>query len=273
MIPKTEVWNFFFIGCLPYIEGIFLPLRTDNTLRSIVGHLGNGARSIAFSAGATRDTVEVIDIRRIALRAFRDHLVLPIVDRVRLVIIAHSYACADHVTIHQLAILFSSDPSGSAAHPAEPSSRPGTTVNVSSTTRTASARRLQMVSILISVQTNDERQTAAEALGQALRVGMEKQSSTYAADTAPVSFANGLYGAAMYSYAARAASESGREVEKKAWKKGRHTGPPASRDESVHTKHRTNSIDPGADGRSDHGSRASERSRRPTLDGDVSQDR
>jgi hypothetical protein len=146
-------------------------------------------------------------------------------------------------------------------------------MNVSSTTRTASARRLQMVSILISVQTNDERQTAAEALGQALRVGMEKQPSTYAADSAPVSFANGLYGAAMYSYAARAASGSGRDSERKAWKKGRHMGPPSSRDGSVHTKRRTNSMDPGADGRSDHGSRASGRSRRPTMDGDVSFDR
>lgn len=82
---QTEVWNFFFIGCLPYIEGIFLPLRTDSILRAILGNSGmsNTGRSMSFNSSTTRDAAEVIDIRRIALRAFRDHLVLPIVDRVR----------------------------------------------------------------------------------------------------------------------------------------------------------------------------------------------
>lgn len=81
---KTEVWNFFFIGCLPYIEGIFLPLRTDALVRAIVGNTGtSNGRSMSFTSSTGRDAVEVIDIRRIALRAFRDHLVLPIVDRVR----------------------------------------------------------------------------------------------------------------------------------------------------------------------------------------------
>lgn len=81
---QTEVWNFFFIGCLPYIEGIFLPLRTDNALRSIVGSSGQqpGGRSMSFNSSTARESIEAIDIRRIALRAFRDHLVLPIVDRV-----------------------------------------------------------------------------------------------------------------------------------------------------------------------------------------------
>jgi hypothetical protein len=84
MLLQTEVWNFFFIGCLPYIEGIFLPLRTDNILRNIVNPAshGTGARSMSFNSSSTRDSIEAIDIRRIALRAFRDHLVLPIVDRV-----------------------------------------------------------------------------------------------------------------------------------------------------------------------------------------------
>lgn len=143
-------------------------------------------------------------------------------------------------------------------------------LNVSSTNRTASARRLQMVNILISVQSNDERQTAAEALGRALRVGMDKQPSGYSASSAPISFANGLYGAAMHSHAARAASESGRERERQTGRSEKQVIPPSSREGSVHVKRRNDSLDPGIDGRSDHGSRASDRSRRPTMEGMVS---
>lgn len=123
-----------------------------------------------------------------------------------------------------------------------------------------------MVNILVSVQSNDERQAAAEALGHALRVGIDKQPASYAASSTPVNFANGLYGTAMYS-AARAASESGRESERKGRRKGRDMKPPPSRDGFDHPKRR---VDPFEDGRSEQGSRASDRSRRPTMDTEVS---
>ena len=55
---------------------------------------------------------------------------------------------------------------------------------MSSTARTASARRLQMVSILTSLQTNDERQSATEALGRALRAGLERRPSYLALQAA-----------------------------------------------------------------------------------------
>lgn len=126
-----------------------------------------------------------------------------------------------------------------------------------------------MVNIIIGVQSNDERQTAAEALGRALRVGMDKQPSSYAASSAPLSIANGLYGAAMHSHAARAASEMGKERERKSGRVEKQGVNPSSRDGSSYARRRNDSLDPGVDGRSDHGSRASDRSRRPT-DGEVS---
>lgn len=128
-----------------------------------------------------------------------------------------------------------------------------------------------MVSILIGVQTNDERQNATEALGKALRAGMEKQQADYAADAVPTSFGTGLYGAAIHSHAARARSESGPEADRRSWRRARQVGNHTpSRDASVHSKGRNESLDPGVDGRSDYGSRTSERVRRHTTDGEVS---
>jgi hypothetical protein len=77
---QTEVWNFFFIGCLPYVEGIFLPLRTDPALRP--PNATGSMRSLHSASSNANRGLEAIDIRSIALRSFRDHLILPIVDRV-----------------------------------------------------------------------------------------------------------------------------------------------------------------------------------------------
>lgn len=82
--PKTEVWNFFFIGCLPYIEGIFLPLRTDTSIRQIqaAAQVRNHAKSVSEQSDRQMKDSDGVDIRGTALKSFRDHLVLPIVDRV-----------------------------------------------------------------------------------------------------------------------------------------------------------------------------------------------
>lgn len=44
---------------------------------------------MSFNSSIARESVEAVDIRRTALRAFRDHLVLPIVDRVRVLWTLH----------------------------------------------------------------------------------------------------------------------------------------------------------------------------------------
>lgn len=127
-----------------------------------------------------------------------------------------------------------------------------------------------MVSILISIQTDDERQIATEALGKALRAGIEKQQAKHAVDAAPASLASGLYGAAIYSHAARSRGGSARDSEKKLWRRGRQYSASASRDPSVHARTRNESLDPFADEKTDHASRTSERVRRHTTDGGVS---
>jgi hypothetical protein len=157
------------------------------------------------------------------------------------------------------------------AHPAEPSSRPGTTSNVSSTTRTASARRLQMVSILIGVQTNDERQSATEALGKALRAGMDKQAPDSSSHPVPVAFTTGPYGSAVYSHAARAAGKTSREAERKAWRMGRQILPSPSRVNPSHgSRSRAQSADHRVVVQAPRSRRASETSHHQATEAHVS---
>ena len=76
-----------------------------------------------------------------------------------------------------------------------------------------------MVSLLTSIQTNDDRQSATEALGKALRAGMQRQPSYVA--SANSTGLNGLYGAGYYSSSA----QGGKEAERKGWRKGRQIRP------------------------------------------------
>ncbi|CAG8540004.1 15883_t:CDS:2 [Dentiscutata erythropus] len=56
----VEIWSFYFGTVLPYFEGVFLPLQTQAT------------------AQHQRD----MNVRRLVLMSFRDHVILPIGDRV-----------------------------------------------------------------------------------------------------------------------------------------------------------------------------------------------
>lgn len=123
-----------------------------------------------------------------------------------------------------------------------------TSHNISSTARTASSRRLQMVSILVSIQTDDERQAATEALAKALRVGLERRpslmpltgsGSNTATHTRSNSFSGhlgstkgsaGLYGqpASRRSYYGLGMSAETRDAERRGWRRARHILPPRS---------------------------------------------
>ena len=197
-MSQTEVWNFFFIGCMPYIEGIFLPLRTDSEIRQII------ALSTSSNDASEKSSrhVEGIDIRRTALRSFRDHLVLPIVDK--------------------LALVFSAAVQPGQTLPLEPGTYANSTANIVPTARTAISRRLQMVSVLSSLQTGDDRQAATDALAHALRSSMEKRPSNGATPRT-------LYSARMYGPAAA----TDLDEEKKARRQGRHLRPSASNSTEV----------------------------------------
>ena len=201
-MPQTEVWNFFFIGCMPYIEGIFLPLRTDPEIRQIVAL---NASSNDANEKSSRH-VEGIDIRRTALRSFRDHLVLPIVDK--------------------LALVFSAAVQPGQTLPLEPGTYANSTANIVPTARTAISRRLQMVSVLSSLQTGDDRQAATDALARALRSSMEKRPSNGATPRT-------LYSARMYGPAAA----TDLDEEKKARRQGRHLRPSVSKSTEVDVEH------------------------------------
>lgn len=167
-------------------------------------------------AGPQAQSISLPNIRSLALQAFRDHLVLPIVDRVRQQPADHGRACS---FFHQLAVLFSQVADSAASQPVEPTSQVPAGQHISSTARTAAARRLQMVSILASLQTNDERQAATEALAKALQAGLERRPSYAALNDAGLGGLSGFYGAG--STRARGLSDA----EKKAWRRGRQIRP------------------------------------------------
>ncbi|KDQ10093.1 hypothetical protein BOTBODRAFT_190702 [Botryobasidium botryosum FD-172 SS1] len=72
LIPRVvEIWGFFWVQVLPYIEGVFLPLHTDSLLIS----LARNAKPSRTSSST------VIDVRKLALQAFRDAIIVPIYER------------------------------------------------------------------------------------------------------------------------------------------------------------------------------------------------
>ncbi|KAG8823660.1 hypothetical protein FRC19_003370 [Serendipita sp. 401] len=106
----VDLWGFFWDQVLPYVEGIFLPLQTDPYLQSlartpktnrpsspspnaisfdaaITSQSGTGGYSPGYSAfggsstsigGSNISVGQSIDVRKLALRAFRDSVVLPV---------------------------------------------------------------------------------------------------------------------------------------------------------------------------------------------------
>ncbi|KAI0063525.1 HbrB-domain-containing protein [Artomyces pyxidatus] len=78
----VELWGFFWDQVLPYVEGVLLPLQTDPILLSLYRtpkthrtsspsrHNGKGSISLPSTSH--------IDVRTVALRSFRDKIILPI---------------------------------------------------------------------------------------------------------------------------------------------------------------------------------------------------
>ncbi|KAL5528236.1 hypothetical protein ACEPAF_7372 [Sanghuangporus sanghuang] len=83
----VELWTFFWDQVLPYVEGIFIPLQTHPLLLSLhrtpKPHRPASPTNLAspndVAPGAA--ALSPIDVRTIALRAFRDKIVVPIAPR------------------------------------------------------------------------------------------------------------------------------------------------------------------------------------------------
>lgn len=71
----TEVWTTFFVKVLPWLEACFLPLYTDPTLGSLTKDEDNKPVSSL--------QMEAIDVRKVALSAFRDQILIPWFDRLQ----------------------------------------------------------------------------------------------------------------------------------------------------------------------------------------------
>ncbi|TDL26132.1 HbrB-domain-containing protein [Rickenella mellea] len=86
----VEKWGFFWDQVLPYVEGVFLPLQTDPLLLSLYrtpkSHrptspsLRDGVGSTYMSSPTTQ-TGTPVDVRTLALRAFRDKIIYPMSSR------------------------------------------------------------------------------------------------------------------------------------------------------------------------------------------------
>ncbi|KAF8629174.1 hypothetical protein AX17_005759 [Amanita inopinata Kibby_2008] len=86
----VEIWGFFWDNVLTYVEGVLLPLQTDPLLSSLYRtpkthhratspNRQNNASTLSSSIGNVSPTH--IDVRSIALRSFRDKVILPLSER------------------------------------------------------------------------------------------------------------------------------------------------------------------------------------------------
>ncbi|KAJ7599358.1 HbrB-like-domain-containing protein [Mycena floridula] len=80
----VEIWGFFWDQVLTYIEGVLLPLQTDPLLLSLhrtPKRPSSPSRSAQKSSAANAATSNQIDVRTVALRSFRDKVILPLASR------------------------------------------------------------------------------------------------------------------------------------------------------------------------------------------------
>ncbi|KAF8586700.1 HbrB-domain-containing protein [Ramaria rubella] len=83
LLPRLgEVWEFFWHGILPYVEGVFHPLQTDKLVQSLSRTpKSNRPSSPTLQEDAPSAASQSIDVRLLALRQFRDSILLPISTR------------------------------------------------------------------------------------------------------------------------------------------------------------------------------------------------
>ncbi|EJD03276.1 HbrB-domain-containing protein [Fomitiporia mediterranea MF3/22] len=92
----VELWTFFWDQVLPYVEGVFIPLQTHPLLlalhRTPKSHRPASPTTLTSpddpSSGAPSTTLSPIDVRTIALRAFRDKIIVPVASRLETRLIA-----------------------------------------------------------------------------------------------------------------------------------------------------------------------------------------
>lgn len=70
----TEIWTSFFVKVLPWLEACFLPLQTDPTLATLTKGDDKPVSLLQM---------EAIDVRKVALSAFRDQILIPWFDRLQ----------------------------------------------------------------------------------------------------------------------------------------------------------------------------------------------
>ncbi|KAI7951783.1 hypothetical protein MJO28_007467 [Puccinia striiformis f. sp. tritici] len=179
LIKVLEVWHFFFTGVLPYLEAIFLPLMSDQNLLNMIESKNNivlqeriqqlhllqqastptslllrqsnkstsQQQPLKNRSAHTRNDQEVIhgiDIRRLALIAFREHLIVPIYSR-----------------LYKLFTMIY-DPSALSSSTTQFSTETNSTEHMH-------LKRLQMIGLLCSVQTDDPKQTMITEFSKLIR--------------------------------------------------------------------------------------------------------
>ncbi|KAM6502381.1 HbrB-like domain containing protein [Amanita muscaria] len=85
----VEIWGFFWDNVLNYVEGVLLPLQTDQLLSSLYRAPKSHHRATSPSRQNTAQAMlslsnvspTHIDVRSIALRSFRDRVILPLSER------------------------------------------------------------------------------------------------------------------------------------------------------------------------------------------------
>lgn len=118
----TEVWNFFWDQVLSYIEGALLPLHTDallSTLYRSKPHRPSSPRQTSkgnipsVMNGSMQLAPNYIDVRTVALRSFRDKVVVPLASRLRSCIVkrqenAHEAVIATQPRLQQMLLVLTS---------------------------------------------------------------------------------------------------------------------------------------------------------------------
>ncbi|KAF7321508.1 hypothetical protein MKEN_00671600 [Mycena kentingensis (nom. inval.)] len=111
LIPHVvEIWEFFYDQVLTYVEGVLLPLHTDSLLSTLYRskphrpssprQTSKGNLSSMFN-GATQLQSNHIDVRTIALRSFRDKVIVPLTPQLRSCILHRQEKDAAPLTVSQ----------------------------------------------------------------------------------------------------------------------------------------------------------------------------
>jgi len=83
----VEIWNFFWVNVLPYIEGVFLPLQTEAIIISLSRNVKAGHRRGSSPSAVDPPLSDArIDARQLCLTAFRDAIILPRYEKLTLLL-------------------------------------------------------------------------------------------------------------------------------------------------------------------------------------------